>query len=54
MPPEDLIKFHVACIRSILLYACQVYHYSLPDYLSKSLERIQKRVMKIIYGHDII
>ena len=53
MPPEDLTKFYVACIRSILLYACQVYHYSLPDYLNKSLERIQKRVMKIIYGHDI-
>ena len=50
MPPEDLIKFYVACIRSILLYVCQVY---LPDYLSKSLERIEKRVMKIIYGHDI-
>ena len=53
MPPEDLTKFYVACIRSILLYACQVYHYSFPGYLNKSLERIQKRVMKIIYGHDI-
>ena len=53
IPREDLIKFYVACICSILLHACQVYHYSLPDYLSKSLERIQKRVMKIIYRHDI-
>ena len=50
--PEDLIKFYVACIRSVLLYACQVYHYNLPEYLSKSLEQIQKRAMKIIYGYD--
>ena len=50
--PEDLIKFYVACIRSVLLYACQVYHYNLPEYLSKSLEQIQKRAMRIIYGYD--
>ena len=54
MPPEDLVKFYVACISSTLLYACQVYHYSLPDYLSKSLERIQKQAMKIIYRHDTL
>ena len=42
--PEDLIKFYVACIRSVLLYACQVYHYNLPEYLSRSLEQIQKRI----------
>jgi hypothetical protein len=50
--PEDLIKFYVACIRSVLLYACQVYHYSFPEYPSKSLEQIRKRAMKIIYGYD--
>lgn len=50
--PEDLIKFYVTCIRSVFLYACQVYHYSLPEYLGKSLEQIQKRAMKIIYGYD--
>ena len=37
---------------SVLLYGCQVYHYSLPDYLSLSLERVQKRALKIIYGYD--
>ena len=31
---------------------CQVYHYSLPDYLNLSLERVQKRALKIIYGYD--
>ena len=29
-----------------------MYHYNLPEYLSKSLEQIQKRAMKIIYGYD--
>ena len=35
------------------MYACQVFHYSLPDYLSATLERIQKRALKIIYGYDV-
>ena len=46
------MNFYVACIQSVLLYGCQVYHYSLPDYLSLSLERVQKRALKIIYGYD--
>ena len=36
------LEFYVACIRSILTYGCQVYHNALPEYLSLSLERIQK------------
>ena len=31
-------------------YACPVFHDSLPEYLSNDLERIQKRVMRIIYA----
>ena len=46
-------KFYVTCIQSILLYACQVFHHSLLEYLSYSLERLQKRALKIIYGYDI-
>lgn len=49
----ELLKFYTACVRSVLLYACQVFHYSLPDYLSNSLERIQKRALRIIYGYDL-
>ena len=38
---------------SYILYGIQVYHYnSLPNYLSLSLERVQKRALKIIYGYD--
>lgn len=53
VPSKDLIKFYTVCIRSVLLYACQVFHYSLPAYLNNALERIQKRAMKIIFGYDI-
>jgi len=49
----DLIRFYTACIRSVLMYACQVFHYSLPEYLSATLERIQKRSLKIIYGYEV-
>jgi hypothetical protein len=37
------------CIRSILEYACQVFHCSLPKYLSEEIERIHKRAMSIIF-----
>ncbi len=50
--PKDLVKFYITCIRSILTYACQVFHFSLPDYLCTTLEQIQKRALRIIYGYD--
>lgn len=49
----ELVKFYTACIRSVLLYACQVFHYSLPDYLSTAMERIQKRALRIIYSYEL-
>ena len=49
---EELVTFYVTCIQSVILYACQVYHYSIPEYLSKSLERVQRRALRIIYGYD--
>ena len=30
-------------------YACQVFHYGLPKYLSDVIERIQKRALRIIF-----
>ena len=47
--PEELILFYITCIRSILEYACPVFHRALPGYLSKELERLQKRALRIIY-----
>ena len=45
---KDLIGFYCSCIRSVLEYACQVFHCSLTNYLWHEIERIQKRAMHII------
>ena len=49
--PRELTLFYITCIRSILEYACPVFHRSLPAYLSEDLERLQKRALRIIYPH---
>ena len=41
--------FYITCLRSILEYACPVFHRALPGYLSEDLERLQKRALQIIY-----
>ena len=45
---SDLVLFYCSAIRSVLEYACMLFHRSLPRYLSEDLERIQKRAMSII------
>ena len=45
---DALVKFYCACVRSVLEYACQAFHSSLPVYLTKQIERIQKRALRII------
>ena len=47
--PEELMLFYISCIRSILEYACPVFHRALPGYLSEDLERLQERALPIIY-----
>ena len=52
LPLKDLFLFHVTCIRPVAEYACEVFHDSLPKYLSDDLERMQRRACKIILpGH---
>ena len=53
VPSNDLVNFYVTCIRSLLLYSCQVFHFNLPEFLNIMLERIQKRAFNIIYGYDV-
>ena len=48
--PEELMLFYITGIRSIPEYACPVFHRPLPGYLSEDLERLQKRVLRIIYS----
>ena len=47
--PRSLIRFYCSCIRSVLKYACQAFHTSLPHYLSDYIEHIEKRALRIIY-----
>ena len=46
---KSLILFYCACIRSVLEYACQTFHTNLPAYLSDQIEKVQKRVLRILF-----
>ena len=46
---KSLILFYCACIRSVLEYACQAFHTNLPAYFSDQIERVQKRVLRILF-----
>jgi len=48
LPCKDLVLFYITCIRSILTYAVPVFHYALPMYLQRELERVQERALSII------
>ena len=50
---NELVNFYVTCIRSMLLYSCQVFNFNFPEFLNIMLERTQKRAMNIIYGYDV-
>ena len=42
------VNFYCTTIRPVLEYGVQVFHHSLPRYLSEDIERVQKRAMSII------
>ena len=46
---QDILQFYTVCISPILEYTSTVFHYSLPKYLSDEIERVQKRVLRIVY-----
>ena len=46
---DDLLAFYYSVIRSVLEFLCQLFHRSLPKYLSDDIERIQKRALRIIF-----
>ena len=45
---HDINCFYLTCIRPVLEYCAPPYHHELPDFLSKDIERIQKRALSII------
>ena len=48
VPPHDLLHIYYALARSVLEYCCVIWHNSLPKYLSKNIEIVQKRALRII------
>ena len=49
VPANDFLQFYLSCIRSVVQYACMVFHDFFPQYLSNDLESLQKRAFRIIY-----
>ena len=52
MPGEDLKKLYWALIRSVLEYSGVIYHSQISNYQSNRLEAIQKRCLRMMYGHQ--
>ena len=48
---KDILDYYCCSIRSVLEYYAPVYHHTLQAYLSEELERVQKRVIKILAQH---
>ena len=48
VPPQDLLHIYYALVCSVLEYCCVIWHNSLPKYLSKNIEMVQKRPLRII------
>jgi len=46
---DDLLYFYITVIRSVLEYACPVWHSSVTAAQTKALESLQRRVMRIIF-----
>ena len=47
--PHHLVKIYTTIIRSVIEYACQVWHTSLTIRQTNQLESIQKRAMRIVF-----
>ena len=48
VPSQDLLHIYYTLVRSVLKYCIVIWHNSLPKYLSKNIEMVQKRVLRII------
>jgi len=46
---DDLLYFYITVIRSVLEYACPVWHSSVTATQMKALESLQRRAMRIIF-----
>ena len=51
VPEKDMVGIYVAMIRPIIEYACQVYGPLLAACQEDDIEKLQRRILKLIYGH---
>ena len=54
MPGKDLIKLYCSLVRLILEYGSVTYHYLITKAQQNSLENVQKRCLKCIFGHNFL
>ena len=47
--PSDIVIIYCSVIRSVLEYACPVWHPGLTQKQDKDIERVQKRSLKLIF-----
>ena len=49
---SDLVTVYISVVRTVLEYACPVWHTNLPKYLSENIEIVQKRALKAIFPRE--
>ena len=49
LPVKEIINFYCTCVRPVLEYGCEAFHFALPEYLIAAIERIQRRITSIIF-----
>ena len=45
---HDLVRVYVSIIRPVLEYACLVWHRDLPNYLTQSIDMVQRGAQKCV------
>ena len=45
------MSVYSAFIRPVLKYACQVWHFSIPQHLNDQIEQVQRRALRIALPH---
>jgi len=50
--PKDIVRIYVSLVRSVLEYACQVWHTGLTAQQSDQLEALQRRALRIAYPEN--
>ena len=48
----DIVRIYSAVLRPVIEYACQIYGPMLTKTQNKKIERLQRIILKIVYGFD--